>query len=180
MPLVASIGRPVVGSVFVVIGLLMLAFNRRVTDGLVAGQRETVGTLLGSRRQANDQLHCAGGGRWAALARVSVGVLKDALGCPRVVFFPGASGASAFWVPVADRMPDGWQTRLLSWSGAGTEPHDPEIKGYDDLLDRAATAVRDGSDVVAQSMGAVVAIGLALSHPGRRWAGGADKAGRGR
>lgn len=86
---------------------------------------------------------------------------------PRVVFFPGASGASEFWVPVADRMPDGWQTRLLSWPGAGTEPHDPGIKGYDDLLDRAATAVRDGSDVVAQSMGGVVAIGLALSHPGK-------------
>ncbi len=74
-------------------------------------------------------------------------------------------------MPVADRMPDGWQTRLLVWPGAGTEPDEPEIKG-DDLLDRAATAVRDGSDVVAQSMGAVVAIGLALSHPGRRWAGG--------
>jgi len=57
MLLVASIGRPVVGSVFVVIGLLMLAFNRRVTDALVAGQRETVGTLLGSRRQGSDQLH---------------------------------------------------------------------------------------------------------------------------
>jgi pimeloyl-ACP methyl ester carboxylesterase len=81
------------------------------------------------------------------------------------VFFPGASGAGGFWAPVADRMPAGWPTRLLSWPGAGAEPHDPAITGYDALVDMAASAVADGSDVVAQSMGGVVAIGLALAYP---------------
>jgi pimeloyl-ACP methyl ester carboxylesterase len=84
---------------------------------------------------------------------------------PRVVFFPGASGAGEFWAPVADRMPDDWQTRLLSWPGAGSQPHDPSVVGYDDLVVRAAAAVDEGSDVVAQSMGGVVAVGLALAHP---------------
>lgn len=84
---------------------------------------------------------------------------------PRVVFFAGASGASGFWTPISDRMPDRWATRSLSWPGAGAEPHDPAISGYDSLVDRAAAAVADGSDVVAQSMGGVVAIGLALAHP---------------
>jgi pimeloyl-ACP methyl ester carboxylesterase len=83
------------------------------------------------------------------------------------VFFPGASGAAGFWTPVADRMPDGWPTRLLSWPGAGAEPHDPAITDYGALVDRAAAAVIDGSDVVAQSMGGVVAIGLALAYPRR-------------
>lgn len=86
---------------------------------------------------------------------------------PRVAFFPGASGAADFWTPVVDRMPVGWPTRLLSWPGAGDEPHDPAITGYGALVDRAAAAVADGSDVVAQSMGGVVAIGLALAHPGK-------------
>ena len=84
---------------------------------------------------------------------------------PRVVFFPGASGAGEFWAPVADRMPDDWQTQLLSWPGAGSQPHDPSVVGYDDLVVRAAAAVDEGSDVVAQSMGGVVAVGLALAHP---------------
>jgi pimeloyl-ACP methyl ester carboxylesterase len=86
---------------------------------------------------------------------------------PRVVFFPGASGAADFWTPVAERMPAEWPTRLLSWPGAGAEPHDPAITGYGALVDRAAAAVADGSDVVAQSMGGVVAIGLALAYPRR-------------
>jgi pimeloyl-ACP methyl ester carboxylesterase len=62
-------------------------------------------------------------------------------------------------------MPAGWPTRLLNWPGAGAEPHDPAITGYGALVDRAASAVADGSDVVAQSMGGVVAIGLALANP---------------
>jgi pimeloyl-ACP methyl ester carboxylesterase len=46
-------------------------------------------------------------------------------------------------------MPDDWQTRLLSWPGAGSQPHDPSVVGYDDLVVRAAAAVDEGSDVVA-------------------------------
>ncbi len=84
---------------------------------------------------------------------------------PRVVFLPGASGAGSFWAPVAERMPEDWETRLVSWPGAGSEAHDPAIAGYDDLVVRAARAAGDGSDVVAQSMGGVVAVGLALAHP---------------
>jgi surfactin synthase thioesterase subunit len=84
---------------------------------------------------------------------------------PRVVFFPGASGAAVFLTPVSDRMPDGWPTRLLGWPGAGAEPHDPAITDYGALVDRAAAAVANCSDVVAQSMGGVVAVGLALVYP---------------
>lgn len=84
---------------------------------------------------------------------------------PRVVFLPGASGAGSFWAPVAERMPEDWETRLVSWPGAGSEAHDPTIAGYDDLVVRAARAADDGSDVVAQSMGGVVAVGMALAHP---------------
>lgn len=84
---------------------------------------------------------------------------------PRIVFFPGATGAADFWGPVAELMPIGWESRLLSWPGAGAEPHDPTITGYDALIARSARAVADGCDVVAQSMGGAVAIGLALAYP---------------
>ncbi|HEX3616910.1 MAG TPA: alpha/beta hydrolase [Solirubrobacteraceae bacterium] len=84
---------------------------------------------------------------------------------PSVVFFPGATGAGDFWSPVADRLPPHWQTELISWPGAGAVPALPGVDGYADLVALAAELVPDGSDVVAQSMGGVVAIGLALARP---------------
>jgi pimeloyl-ACP methyl ester carboxylesterase len=84
---------------------------------------------------------------------------------PQVTFFPGASGAGAFWDPVARRLPSDWTRHLLSWPGAGTEPHSPAVTGYADLVAQAAETVGDRGDVVAQSMGGVVAVGLALTHP---------------
>lgn len=84
---------------------------------------------------------------------------------PYVSFVPGASGDLDFAGPVAERMPNQWKTQLWSWPGAGMEPHDPPINGYDDLVERAAAALPDGGDVIAQSMGGVVAIGIAVAHP---------------
>lgn len=85
----------------------------------------------------------------------------------RVAFFPGSSGAGEFWRPVAQRLPQDWTSTLWSWPGAGREPSRPDVSSYDDLIALAAAGTDDGSDIVAQSMGGVVAIGLALSHPGK-------------
>jgi pimeloyl-ACP methyl ester carboxylesterase len=82
-----------------------------------------------------------------------------------LAFFPGASGSGSFWEPVTDRLPRTWDTQLLSWPGAGSELHDPAVTGYLDLIDYARARVPDGSDVIAQSMGGVIALGLALTHP---------------
>jgi pimeloyl-ACP methyl ester carboxylesterase len=62
-------------------------------------------------------------------------------------------------------MPAQWSTRLLNWPGAGTEPHDPAINGYGDLTAMAASQIGASADLVAQSMGGAVAIGVALRHP---------------
>jgi pimeloyl-ACP methyl ester carboxylesterase len=53
----------------------------------------------------------------------------------------------------------------LSWPGAGAQPHDPAVRGYRDLIAHAAARIADRSDLIAQSMGGVVAIGLALTQP---------------
>jgi pimeloyl-ACP methyl ester carboxylesterase len=74
-------------------------------------------------------------------------------------------GAADFWQPVSDRLPAAWDKVLLSWPGAGAEPHDPAVRGLTDLADLAAGAGRGACDVVAQSLGGVVAIRLALRHP---------------
>jgi pimeloyl-ACP methyl ester carboxylesterase len=84
---------------------------------------------------------------------------------PRLALLPGAGGAAAFWQPVADRLPADWPRTLFSWPGAGDQAHDPHMRGYDDLIARTAAALQDSSDLLAQSMGGVVAIGVALAHP---------------
>ncbi len=82
-----------------------------------------------------------------------------------VVFLPGAGGASAFWRPVSERLPAHWNQALLNWPGADDEPHDPRVRGFDDLVSLVAARIDGTADVVAQSMGGVVALGLALRHP---------------
>jgi pimeloyl-ACP methyl ester carboxylesterase len=87
---------------------------------------------------------------------------------PHVVFLPGAAGAPEFWAPVAERLPAGWTKVLLSWPGAGEQPHDPSVRGFEDLLALAAASLAAApSDLVAQSMGGAVAVALALRHPER-------------
>lgn len=86
---------------------------------------------------------------------------------PRVAFLPGAGGDGDFWSPVAGLLPSTWQTILLSWPGAGAVPAVPEVTGFRDLIELAGSAIPDGSDVVAQSMGGVVAVGLALALPAK-------------
>jgi pimeloyl-ACP methyl ester carboxylesterase len=54
---------------------------------------------------------------------------------------------------------------LWSWPGAGDQPSHPNGSGYCYLIELAAADAEHGSDIVAQSMGGAVAIGLALAHP---------------
>lgn len=82
-----------------------------------------------------------------------------------VAFLPGAAGDPEFWRPVAERLPKAWSKTLMGWPGAGDQAHDPAVQGFDDLIAIAASRVQGQSDLVAQSMGGVVAIGLALRHP---------------
>jgi poly(3-hydroxyoctanoate) depolymerase len=85
----------------------------------------------------------------------------------RIAFFPGAAGAPEFWTPVAELLPASRQKMLLGWPGAGDQSHDPDVASFTDLIARASELIEDQTDVVAQSMGAAVAIGLALAHPAR-------------
>ena len=86
---------------------------------------------------------------------------------PRVLLLPGASGAGAFWRPVAERLPRDWQTVLFDWPGLGDVPRDPNVRSFDDLVNLVLRNIDTNSpvDLVAQSMGGVVAIQVALARP---------------
>ncbi|UYN96904.1 MAG: alpha/beta fold hydrolase [Enhydrobacter sp.] len=85
----------------------------------------------------------------------------------RVFFLPGAGGSPDFWKPVAGRLPADWSQKHFGWPGLGHQPHDPSICSMDDLVDMVGRHVDGPVDLVAQSMGGIVAMRLALAHPGR-------------
>ncbi len=87
---------------------------------------------------------------------------------PPLVFLPGAGGSASFWRPVADRLADLGQVHLFGFPGFRGLPTDPGIKSLDDLLGWLVERLPPGtSDVIAQSMGGVLAACLALERPER-------------
>jgi pimeloyl-ACP methyl ester carboxylesterase len=59
------------------------------------------------------------------------------------------------------------ERHFFSWPGLGHEPHASNIHGIDDLVSRVLSRLHSLADLVAQSMGGLVAIKTALAAPGR-------------
>ncbi|MDI1284800.1 MAG: alpha/beta fold hydrolase [Reyranella sp.] len=104
----------------------------------------------------------------------------------RILFLPGAGGSADFWKPVGARLPADWPKHYFGWPGLGHQPHDPAIKSLDDLVQLAVREIEAPVDLVAQSMGGVIAAQIALARPSlvRRLvlcvtSGGVDMAGLG-
>jgi pimeloyl-ACP methyl ester carboxylesterase len=85
-----------------------------------------------------------------------------------IIYLPGASGTQSFWQPVADRLADLGPATRLGWPGFGDEAADPSVEALGDLVDwTVARLPKDKVDLVAQSMGGVLAILIALKYPER-------------
>ncbi|BAV65373.1 alpha/beta fold hydrolase [Sphingobium cloacae] len=79
------------------------------------------------------------------------------------LFLPGAGGSASFWKPVAeDARLDGV---FFSWPGLGDEPADPDVNGFDDLVSMVRKHMDGPVNIIAQSMGGLIAIRLALACP---------------
>ena len=85
----------------------------------------------------------------------------------RVLFLPGAGASPDYWKPVGARLPQAWPKEYFGWPGLGDQPHDPTIQGMDDLVRLVAARIDGPVDLVAQSMGGIIAARLALEQPGR-------------
>ena len=79
------------------------------------------------------------------------------------LFLPGASGSATFWRPVAHSA--GLDGVFLAWPGLGAESAHAGVNSLDDLVAMAASHVTEPVNIVAQSMGGIVAIRLALMFP---------------
>jgi pimeloyl-ACP methyl ester carboxylesterase len=82
-----------------------------------------------------------------------------------IVFLPGAGGAAEFWHPLGALLPSDWKKTYLSWPGLGNQPHDPAVTGFEDLVRLATEKISGPTVVVAQSMGGIVGVRLALKLP---------------
>jgi pimeloyl-ACP methyl ester carboxylesterase len=83
----------------------------------------------------------------------------------KVLFLPGAGGSPDFWKPVGSKLPADWSKHYFGWPGLGRQPHDPAIKGIDDLVRLVVAKMDAPVDIVAQSMGGIIAARTALAHP---------------
>jgi pimeloyl-ACP methyl ester carboxylesterase len=82
-----------------------------------------------------------------------------------IFFLPGTGASPEFWKPVGERLPPQWSKHYFGWPGLSAQPPDPAINSYDDLV-RLVEARLDGPvDLVAQSMGGLIAVRVALAHP---------------
>jgi pimeloyl-ACP methyl ester carboxylesterase len=84
---------------------------------------------------------------------------------PTLTFLPGASGNTEFWKPVATRLRHPGARRFVAWPGFGGVPSEPDVRGITDLVARVVRGMTGPVDLLAQSMGGVVAVRAALERP---------------
>jgi pimeloyl-ACP methyl ester carboxylesterase len=83
-----------------------------------------------------------------------------------LVFLPGAGGSASFWRPVADRLADLGRNYVFGYPGFGDCPVDPSIESLDDLFGWLLEQLPvEPCHVIAQSMGGVLAVRMALERP---------------
>ena len=84
----------------------------------------------------------------------------------QLLFLPGASGNTQFWCPVAELLSTTAQKKHVGWPGFGDTPSSPGVASMDDLVARVVADIDRPSALVAQFMGGIVAVRVALEHPG--------------
>lgn len=83
----------------------------------------------------------------------------------KLLFLPGASGDTRFWHPVADLLHCQAERVHIGWPGFGSTPPDPSVNGIGGLAARVVATIDRPTALIAQSMGAVIAILAALERP---------------
>ncbi|CAM3746601.1 2-hydroxy-6-oxononadienedioate/2-hydroxy-6-oxononatrienedioate hydrolase [Pseudomonas reidholzensis] len=83
----------------------------------------------------------------------------------KILFLPGASGNTQFWHPVAEALETSVAVQHMGWPGFGNTPADPNVTRLEHLAALAIAEIDRPVALVAQSMGGVVAVHIALERP---------------
>ncbi|WP_447506639.1 alpha/beta fold hydrolase [Acinetobacter oleivorans] len=82
-----------------------------------------------------------------------------------LIFLPGASGITAFWHPLIEKLPQHYQTKIIGYPGFGDTPESFEVKSFEDLTNHVVDQINEESVIIAQSMGGIFAVTAALQKP---------------
>jgi pimeloyl-ACP methyl ester carboxylesterase len=86
----------------------------------------------------------------------------------RLLFLPGAGADPAFWRALGEQLPASWNKHYFGWPGLGDQPPDPAVNAIGDLVAMVEAQLWPGPvDLLAQSMGGVAAMLVALRNPGQ-------------
>lgn len=84
----------------------------------------------------------------------------------RLFFLPGAGADPGFWRPLGDRLALASDKVYFGWPGLGHQPPDPGVSKLDDLVALVEAELDERAvDLLAQSMGGLIAMLVALRHP---------------
>lgn len=84
----------------------------------------------------------------------------------QLLFLPGASGNTDFWRPVAALLRARAATvRHVGWPGFGPTPPEPGVVSLEQLAERVVGSIQAPTALIAQSMGGVIALLVALARP---------------
>jgi len=84
-----------------------------------------------------------------------------------LVFFPGAGGRTEHLRPIAQRLAPRRTTMICEYPGLGGVAPDPSLHSLEDLQRYLLARLPERFDLVSMSMGGVLALRIALAHPGR-------------
>lgn len=82
-----------------------------------------------------------------------------------LIFLPGASGNTTFWQPVIQRLPQDDSTMVVAYPSFGGYPDDVDVQSFESLQDDVLNQIQQPSVVIAQSMGGIFAVQVALQKP---------------
>jgi pimeloyl-ACP methyl ester carboxylesterase len=83
----------------------------------------------------------------------------------KIVFLPGASGNTAFWTPLIERLPSDYASQIIEYPGFGPADENQKIKSFNDLNHYVASQIQDTAVLIAQSMGGIFAVDKTLTDP---------------
>jgi pimeloyl-ACP methyl ester carboxylesterase len=82
-----------------------------------------------------------------------------------LIFLPSASGNTAFWQPIIQRLPQDNSTMVVAYPSFGGYPDDVDVQSFESLQDDVLNQIQQPSVVIAQSMGGIFAVQAALQKP---------------
>ena len=82
----------------------------------------------------------------------------------QILFLPGAGGVRQYWEPLSQRLVSPAHHVIVGWPGFDGVPRDPGINRLSDLAGLVLNHIDRPTDLIAQSMGGVVAMQVALKQ----------------